>query len=81
MNVLIDLSKYIVEIYNRKYKVEIFANDNIRYRNKQRIIRNEQIIEIKMFYSYRNLKFIKFLINIFSFIIFFLYVIVMHNIL
>ena len=24
---------------NRKYKVEIFANDNIHYRNKQRIIR------------------------------------------
>ena len=31
------VSKYIVGIYNRRYKVEIFASDNIRYRNKQRI--------------------------------------------
>ena len=39
--------------YNRKYKVYIFSNDNIRYRNKQRIIRNYKIKEIKTFYSYR----------------------------
>ena len=48
------LRKYIVDIYNRKYKV--FANDNIRYRNKQRIIRNYKIKEIKKFYSYRKNK-------------------------
>ena len=37
---IIYVSKYIVEIYNLEYKVEIFANDNIRYRNKRRIIQN-----------------------------------------
>ena len=35
------------------YRVYIFANDNIRYRNKQRIIRNYNIKEIKTFYGYR----------------------------
>ena len=27
------VSKYISEIYNLKYKVEIFTNDTTRYRN------------------------------------------------
>ena len=30
----------IVEMYNRKYRSYIFANDNIRYSNKQSILRN-----------------------------------------
>ena len=33
----------------------MFANDNIRYRNKQRIIRNLKIKEIKKLYSYCNM--------------------------
>ena len=28
--------------YNRKYKVYIFANDNIRYRNKLKIKKNNR---------------------------------------
>ena len=38
---IIYLSKYIVEISYRKYKVYIFVNDNIHYRNKQGVISNK----------------------------------------
>ena len=33
------LINYIVIKYNRMYKVEIYPNDKIRYRNKQRLVR------------------------------------------